>query len=58
MACEYVSARPSRSPRQIASPLRVCGVREFTSVPSSNAEVFVKAVNKVVVKAENKVIVR
>ena len=50
VACESWSTRPRRSPRHIARPLRVSGVRALIEVPSPNAEVLVKAVNKVDVR--------
>ena len=50
VACESWSTRPTRSPKQIARPLRVSGVRALIEVPNPNAEVVVKAANKVDVR--------
>ena len=48
--CEHLSTRPSRTPSQMATPLRVWGIWMFVIALYSNVEVFVKAENKVIAR--------
>ena len=48
--CEPLSTRPSRTPRQMANPLRVWGIWMFVVALYFDVEVFVKAEHKVIVR--------